>query len=141
MPEPTDLSLKLKRAGYKLTAPRRAVAQVLEEEGEHLSGNEVLALGRRLYPALSRATVYRTLDLLTELGFIRPILLGDASQRYVASEGGHHHLVCGDCGATYEFDGCGVDQLAALLAKHYRFRIRSHLLEFYGICEGCQKQH
>jgi Fur family ferric uptake transcriptional regulator len=138
MPEATDLSLKLKHAGYKLTAPRRAVVQVLEEEGEHLSCHEVLALGRKLYPALSRATVYRTLDLLTELGFIRPILLGDASQRYVASEGCHHHLVCGGCGATYEFDRCGVDQLAMMLAGQYHFQIRSHLLEFYGTCKDCQ---
>jgi Fur family ferric uptake transcriptional regulator len=113
------------------------VVQVLEQQGEHLSPGEVLALGRQTYPALSRATVYRTLDLLTELGFIRPILLGDTSQRYVASEGGHHHLVCSGCGAIFDFDRCGVDQLADALAEQYCFQIRSHLLEFYGICKDC----
>ena len=137
MSESTNLCLKLRRAGYKLTAPRQAVVQVLEEQGEHLSSGEILAFGRRIHPALSRATVYRTLDLLTGMGFIRPILLGDTSQRYVASEGGHHHLVCSDCGATFEFDRCGVDRLATALTAQFRFQIRSHLLEFYGICQGC----
>ncbi len=139
MSEVTDLSASLKRAGYKLTAPRRAVVQVLEQEGEHLSPNEVLALGRSIHPALGRATVYRTLDLLTELGLIRPILLGDTSQRYVASEGGHHHLVCSGCGAIFEFDRCGADRLATALAEQFQFEVRSHLLEFYGICKDCQQ--
>ena len=91
MSELAVLATKLKRAGYKLTAPRQAVEQVLEHEGEHLSPNEVLALGRQIYPQLSRATVYRTLDLLTDLGLVRPIYLGDNRQRYVTGQGGHHH--------------------------------------------------
>ncbi|MCS7259590.1 MAG: transcriptional repressor [Anaerolineae bacterium] len=121
-----------------MTAPRKAIVQVLEQEGKHLSSNEVLVLGRRIYPLLSRATVYRTLELLTNLGLIRPILLNDTAQRYVNGEGGHHHLVCSVCGAVFEFERCGIDRLAAELAERFDFRIRSHLLEFYGICRTCQ---
>ncbi|MGC8880092.1 MAG: Fur family transcriptional regulator [Anaerolineae bacterium] len=134
------LAEALKRAGYKLTVPRKAIVQVLEQEGEHLSSGEVLALGRRIYPLLSRATVYRTLEVLTNLGLIRPILLKekDTAQRYVTGEGGHHHLVCSTCGAVFEFERCGVDQLAADLAQRFDFQIRSHLLEFYGICHACR---
>ncbi|MGQ9501120.1 MAG: Fur family transcriptional regulator [Anaerolineae bacterium] len=132
------LAEALKCAGYKMTAPRKAVVQVLEQEGEHLSSGEVLALGRQIYPPLSRATVYRTLDLLTNLGLIRPILLKDTAQRYVSGEGGHHHLVCSVCGAVFEFDRCDVDQFAAELAARFDFQIRSHLLEFYGVCHDCQ---
>lgn len=138
MTDASDLSARLKRAGYKLTAPRAAVIQVLENGGEHLSPGEVLALGRQTYPGLSRASVYRTLDLLSELGAIRPIMLGDTCQRYVAGEGGHHHLVCSACGAVYDFDRCGVERLAAALAEEHGFQIRSHLLEFYGLCRHCQ---
>jgi Fur family ferric uptake transcriptional regulator len=139
MSELTGLAAKLKRAGYKLTAPRIAVMQVLEQGGGHLSPNEVLSLGRRIYPALSRATVYRTLELLTNLCLVRPIFLGDTCQRYVTAEGGHHHLVCTDCGATFEFENCGADQLAATLSERFHFEIRSHLLEFYGACEKCRQ--
>jgi len=138
MTDLSDLSSRLRRAGYRLTAPRAAVIHVLENGGEHLSPAEVLTLGRQTYPGLSRASVYRTLDLLSELGFIRPIMLGDTCQRYVASEGGHHHLVCSGCGAVYDFERCGVDGLAATLAEEYHFQIRSHLLEFYGLCKRCQ---
>ncbi len=132
------LAEALKRAGYKLTAPRKAIIQVLEQEGEHLSSGEVWALSRQIYPLLSRATVYRTLELLTNLGLIRPILLNDTAQRYVSGEGGHHHLVCSACGAVFEFERCGVDQLAVELAERFDFQIRSHLLEFYGICHTCR---
>lgn len=138
--EMSALPARLKRAGYKLTAPRAAVIHVLENAGEHLSPNEVLAMGRQALPRLSRASVYRTLDLLSNLGIIRPILLGDTCQRYVANEGGHHHLVCSECGAVFDFDRCGVDRLAAALAEEYGFQIRSHLLEFYGLCRHCRPQ-
>lgn len=139
MSELTGLAEKLKRAGHKLTAPRQAVVQVLEQEGEHLSPNEILAQGRTIYPKLGRATVYRTLDLLTDLGLIRPIYLHDASQRYVTAQGGHHHLVCTDCGIAFEFEQCEADQLAVTLAERFGFEIHSHLLEFYGLCHTCKQ--
>jgi Fur family ferric uptake transcriptional regulator len=139
MSELTSLGHKLTDAGYRLTAPRSAIVQVLEQEHRHLSPNEVLTLGQQIYPLLSRATVYRTLDLLTGLGLVRPIFLGDASQRYVTAEGGHHHLVCTNCGATFEFESCGSEQLAATLSEQFGFEIHSHLLEFYGACENCRQ--
>lgn len=140
MSELSGLAARLKRAGYKLTAPRQAVVQVLEEEGKHLSREEVLALGQQIYPKLSRATVYRTLDLLTDLGLIRPIYLGDTRQRYVTAQGGHHHLVCTDCGAAFEFERCQAHQLAMTLSEQFHFEIHSHLLEFYGLCEICKRE-
>ena len=139
MAELTGLAGKLKRAGHKLTAPRQAVVQVLEQEGAHLSPNEILAQGRQIYPKLSRATVYRTLDLLTDLGLVRPIYLHDTSQRYVTAQGGHHHLVCTDCGIAFEFEKCEADQLAVTLTERFGFEIHSHLLEFYGLCRTCKQ--
>jgi Fur family ferric uptake transcriptional regulator len=141
MNELIDLAAKLKRAGYKLTEPRLAIVQVLEQEAKHLSPDEVLALGRQTCPNLSRATVYRTLDLLTELGLIRPIYLGDTSQRYVTAQGGHHHLVCTDCKSAFEFEGCLADRLATDLSERFHFEIHSHLLEFYGLCHKCKQYH
>ena len=139
MSEMSELAPRLKQAGYRLTAPRQAVIQVLEKEGQHLSPSEVLALGRQVYPTLSRATVYRTLDMLTDLGLIRPIYLHDTSQRYVTALGGHHHLVCTDCGISFEFEQCEAGQLAVMLADRFRFEIHSHLLEFYGLCHNCKQ--
>jgi Fur family transcriptional regulator, ferric uptake regulator len=134
----SDLSQQLKRAGYKLTPARLAIAEVLETNPEHLSHDEILEEGKKLYPRLSRATVYRTLELLVELRLVRPIYLNEPTQRFVSAAGGHHHLVCSSCGQTFEFDHCTVQQLAQELAERFNFQIQNHLLEFQGLCRGCQ---
>lgn len=134
-----DLTTKLKTAGYKLTPARLAVIEVLETQpGEHLSHNQILEEGQKIYPKLSRATVYRTMELLVKLRLVRSLYLNDPTQRFVSATGGHHHLVCASCGKIFEFDHCTVDQLAIALSKKYDFQIFSHLLEFHGLCETCQ---
>jgi Fur family ferric uptake transcriptional regulator len=132
-----DLTAELKKAGYKITEPRRAVIEVLETNSDHLSHQQILDEARKLAPKLGRATVYRTLDLLVELKLIRPLYLGDATQRFIDATGNHHHLVCSDCGAIFEFDYCTVDQLAHELSEKYNFQIHNHLLEFQGLCDTC----
>lgn len=134
----TDLAKHLKRAGYKMTPARLAVIEVLETQPEHLSHNQILEQGQKVYPKLSRATVYRTVELLVELGLIRPLYLNDPTQRFVSASGGHHHLVCTNCNVTIEFDQCAVELLAQELSRQFRFQIRNHLLEFQGLCENCQ---
>lgn len=133
-----DLAEKLKQAGYKLTAPRKAVIEVLEKEQEHLSHNQILEKGQEIYPKLSRATVYRTMELLVGLNLVRPLYLSEPTQRFISTVGGHHHLVCSGCGVIYEFGQCGAAELAKELSAQYGFRIQSHLLEFHGLCQDCQ---
>lgn len=132
------LAQQLKSAGYKLTRPRLAVIEVLETYPEHLSHSQILIEGQKIYPKLSRATVYRTMELLVELSLLRPLYLNDPTQRFVSATGGHHHLVCTNCGTTIEFDYCSADQLTQELSTKYEFQIQSHLLEFQGVCRDCQ---
>ena len=133
-----NLAEKLKRAGYKLTRPRQAVIEVLESNPEHLNHNQILAEGQKIYPQLSRATVYRTMEILVGLRLVRPLYMTDPTQRFVSAAGGHHHLICSNCGATIEFDYCTADELAQKLSEEYQFEIHSHLLEFQGICRACR---
>lgn len=128
----------LKKAGYKLTPARRAVIQTLESNHDHLSHNEILESGQKIYPRLSRATVYRTMETLVELNLVRSIYLNDPTQRFMSAAGGHHHLICTKCDTVLEFDHCTVDQLSRELAEKFNFQIRNHLLEFQGLCENCQ---
>lgn len=134
----SGLAEQLKKAGYKLTRPRLAVVEVLENQGDHLSHEQILDEGKKVYPYLSRATVYRTLDLLVELNLMRPLYLNEPTQRFISAYGGHHHLVCTRCQTVFEFDDCVVDQLAYQLSEQFKFQIRNHLLEFQGVCEGCR---
>lgn len=134
----TGLAVQLKRAGYKLTPARAAVIDVLESRSDHLSHNQILEAGKRIYPRLSRATVYRTMELLVELKLVRPLYLFEPTQRFVSAFGGHHHLICSTCGSTVEFDECAVEDLARELAERHQFQILGHLLEFQGLCKACQ---
>lgn len=130
---------RLREAGFKVTPPRLAVLEVIQREGEHLNPNEILEQAKAIHPDLGRATVYRTLELLTQLGIVRPIYVGENGPTYIRAEGGHHHLVCSQCGRVVDFDQCMADEMAQGLTERFGFRITSHLLEFYGLCATCQE--
>jgi len=135
----TNMAERLHQAGYRLTAPRQAVLQVVETEAGHLSPAEVLRRGRLIHPGLSRATVYRTLEILTTLGLLRSLYLGERGSQVACVAGGHHHLLCLECGRTIHFDDCLVEQVEELIAARLGFQIQSHLLELYGICRDCSQ--
>ncbi len=131
---------QLRNAGYKVTPARQAVLQVIEQEGEHLEPAEILRRAQAIHPAIGRATVYRTLELLTQLNIVRPIYIGEHGPTYIRAAGGHHHLVCSTCGIVIDFDQCVADEMTADLAERFGFQIQSHLLEFYGHCAACQQR-
>lgn len=128
---------QLKRAGYRCTAPRRVVLDVIARARRHLTPREVLAGAQARRAGLGRATVYRTLDLLTKIGLVRPLYIGDDGPRYARTEGGHHHMVCTGCGAVIEFEECLACKTGASVSQKHGFRIESHLLELYGRCRRC----
>jgi Fur family ferric uptake transcriptional regulator len=135
----SKLILRLREAGYKITPPRLAVLEVIQREGEHLNPQEILEQVQAIHPQTGRATVYRTLELLTNLGIVRPIYVGDSGPTYIRAEGGHHHLVCSCCGRVVDFEQCVADSMERDLEERFGFRIQSHLLEFYGLCADCNK--
>jgi Fur family ferric uptake transcriptional regulator len=138
MCEDGKLTEHLRAAGYKITPPRLAVLAVIEQEGEHLNPHEILEQARAIHPALGRATVYRTLELLTQLGIVRPIYVGESGPTYIRADGNHHHLVCARCGRIVDFDQCLADGMSQELGQRFGFEITSHLLEFYGVCAECR---
>lgn len=134
-----ELGNILKKKGYRLTAARRAILQVLVESGGHLSADELAERVREAFPGVGRMTVYRTLDLLHELGLIRPIYQGTGAAHYILMEDGHHHhLVCSCCERVIEFDECVLEDIERVVGGRFNFQVEGHLLEFYGLCEHCQ---
>jgi len=84
-------------------------------------------------------TVYRTLDLLTELGLVRPIYQGTGAAHFVLLvEGHHHHLVCTSCDSIVELDACLLTDIEQRLVGNTDFEIRGHLLEIFGLCRQCR---
>lgn len=133
-----SLQERIRTAGYKLTPARLAVLQVMERGDEHLNPAEILDAARMLYPRIGRATVYRTLELLTRLGIVRPIFVGEDGPLYIRVQGGHHHMVCSSCGRIIDFDQCVAGTMIDDLRARYGFEADSHLLEFYGVCRDCR---
>ncbi|MBI3960006.1 MAG: transcriptional repressor [Chloroflexi bacterium] len=133
----SPLTTRLRAAGYRLTPARLAVLAVVETSHAHLTPALVLDEAKTHAPQIGRATVYRTLELLTELGVLRPIYLGDGGVYFIRAEGGHHHLVCTGCGQMVEFDECMAEEMIHDLQERFGFQIDSHLLEFHGRCPAC----
>lgn len=131
---------RLRQSGVRVTGTRAAVVEAIEAAslGCHITPPWLLQQGRKLSPKLSRATVYRTLDLLSELGLVRPILGTGQERIYIRSDGGNHHVLCSGCGRVAGFEECVADELGEMLAARLGFRIEGHLLEFYGLCPECQ---
>lgn len=130
---------RLRDAGYKITGARQTVLKALEQAQGHLTSAQVVEAVATADPAIGRASVFRTLDLLTRLSLIRPTFVDGSSPVFVLLPNGHHHhVVCTQCNAMIEFDDCGLDKLAADLEQHYGVAIMGHLLEFYGLCSTCR---
>ncbi|HID54068.1 MAG TPA: transcriptional repressor [Anaerolineae bacterium] len=125
--------------GYRLTKARRAILQALVTCGGHVSADDLADIVRQDAPFVGRMTVYRTLDLLSELGLIRPVYQGTGAAHYILlTNGHHHHMVCTVCSAVIEFDECVVEEMARLVGRRFDFQVEGHLLEFYGRCSNCR---
>jgi len=136
------LSSALRRHDYKLTSQRRAILKVLSSSQEHLTPAEIYQRVYQEHPGIGLVTIYRSLNILNELGLICEVHAGGNSRRYIVRREPehHHHLICSGCGAVINFTGCDLSQLGERLSRETGFEIESHLLEFLGHCRDCQKE-
>jgi Fur family ferric uptake transcriptional regulator len=129
------ISLKLEARGHRVTPSRRAVIAAILARQNHFTTEDLATRCR----GAGRATVFRTIRLLTELGVVCRVLLDDGSPRYMVSKRGHHHhLVCTDCGAVHDLDQCAVTGVLRDVADASGYEIEGHWLELYGRCAACR---
>ncbi len=130
----------LRERGLRCTAQRLAVLKALDQTAHHLSAAEVLSTVRQALPKVGLATVYRTLELLADLGLVARVHLEDGCHRYTAASSGHRHqLICRNCGLVIEFGECALGGLAESIAQRTEFAIEGHWLQLYGRCRDCQR--
>jgi len=148
---PPWLCGKLKDCGYRLTESREAILDVLSKTSKHLSAEDIYITVYKIYPNIGLTTVYRTLELLVQMGLIFKFDFGDGRARYELSEKSqgelhHHHLVCTSCGRVIDYTDFINEEVELLtrtekeLSKKFNFRILNHLIQFYGLCEKCQSK-
>ena len=135
MSELESVIRKLEALDHRITPSRVAVIAAVLAQSGHFSVEDVLRQAR----AVGRATVFRTMRLLTELDVVCRVLLEDGSLHYrVSRRGHHHHLVCVSCGNAQDLDECTVGDLVRELAAATEYEIEGHWLEFYGRCAACR---
>ena len=93
---------RFRGCGYRITMPRQAILDILSKTLKHLSAEEVYLAVRKVYPAIGLTTVYRTLEILVQMGVVFKFDFGDSRARYELSKGPkgikhHHQLVCTSC--------------------------------------------
>lgn len=139
-----DLKRKLSGPQYKLTPQRKTVLQIfLDRPSQHLSAEDVHFILKENKFEIGLATVYRSLELLTDLNILNSLDLGDGCRRYelndkAQDEHQHHHLICVDCGKVLEFNEDLLGELEDKIADKCNFKIVDHQLKFFGHCEECQ---
>ncbi|MFM9326866.1 Fur family transcriptional regulator [Paenibacillus mesotrionivorans] len=140
--ELSRINKRLSAQGYKLTPQRDATLRVLlENEKEHLSAEEVFMLVRQQSPKIGIATVYRVLELFSELHIVEKMNFGDGVARYdlrsEEHEHMHHHLICRECGEVREIMEDWLSLLEKRLETEYGFTVTDHRLDFYGSFRDC----
>ncbi|KRM23797.1 Fur family transcriptional regulator [Latilactobacillus graminis] len=136
---------QLQAAGYKITAQRTAtIAVILDQVQAHLSAEQIFIATKAVVPEIGLATVYRTLEMLTELHVLDKVqFIEDGMMHYDLCESNHqhfhHHLLCLQCGVVEEIH---MDLLIAVeqqVRVGYAFSVLDHRLTFHGICARCQQ--
>jgi Fe2+ or Zn2+ uptake regulation protein len=134
-----DIIDVLERAGHRRTAPRRALAEVIAQREGHFTAESLLDESRRRHLGIDRATIFRSLELLAELGVVERLDLPSGEHAFVACEARHHHhVVCSSCGRSTGVADHGLDRIAVAIGEAIGYRIDTHRLELFGTCPACQ---
>ena len=141
-----DLKQRLQEHRLKLPPQRQIILRVfLEHKNQHLSAEDVHGILRDGQLEIGLATVYRSLELLAQLGILQRLEFGDGCSRYELNttdpeQHQHHHLICMRCGKVQEFDDDMLESLEKDIAEKSGFQIVDHQVKFFGICKECQAQ-
>jgi len=129
----------LREAGHRITQPRRAVIRAVLDDDGFSSPPEIRERARQYYAGTGHVTVYRTLDLLSQFGFVRRIHTENGCHGHASVGSGHrHHLICRQCGNAVQFEGCDLSAFFSQVSEETGYLIEEHLLELVGLCPGCR---
>ncbi len=135
-----EILSKLRQRDCRITPQRIAILKAFLQSQDHPGVEQVYAEVKVNFPTTSLATVYKTVNLLKELGEILEIGFVGGSNRYDGNKPyPHPHLICTQCNKITDPEVSLLEQMTAEVAKTSGYRIDSHQVEFFGVCSSCQK--
>jgi Fur family ferric uptake transcriptional regulator len=137
--ELTIVEREMRRNGFRWTQQRQLIAKVALKNHGHFAAEELLELCASEMSGVSRATVYRTLTMLEQAGFVEGLDTGDGRRKFEHTLGHEHHdhMVCTECGTIIEFRDARLERRQELAAEEHGFEILSHSLKLFGMCKSC----
>jgi len=129
----------LRDQGFKVTPQRLAIYQTLASTKSHPSAEMIFNELQPLYPTMSLATVYKTIEILKELGLVQILNAGEDSFRYDARTESHPHIRCMSCGRVDDLEYIDHDAFIAQVSSKSPYKITGQQFYFYGICPTCQQ--
>lgn len=137
----TQIAGRLSARGLRLTRQRRAVLETVLADPSVMSPVQVFDAARRRCPEIGLTTVYRTLELLSQVGALRRVHGHDHCEGFVPAEALHGHtVVCGSCGLVTEFSECDMHEVVAAAARQTGYEIIEHFLQLTGHCPACMRK-
>lgn len=137
----------LRKKGLKVTSQRLLVLEVMAEHpGEHLTTEEIYDLVRISCPEIGLATIYRTVQVLSDLHLIDKVSFDDGIARYeLGVEGSdarhhHHHAICMECGKVISFEDDLLETLEQAIRDRIGFEVVDHEVKLYGYCKECRQR-
>jgi len=136
-----EILVKLRQRDCRITPQRIGILKAFLQSQDHPSIEQVYQEVKVNFPTTSLATVYKTVNLLKEIGEILEIGFADGGNRYDGNNPSPHpHLICTQCKKIIDPKVSLLDQMTAEIAHTTGYRINSHQVEFFGLCPSCQKK-
>jgi Fe2+ or Zn2+ uptake regulation protein len=136
-----EIIAQLRQNAHKVTPQRILIINTINSSKELLTPTELYEKVHKIDPEIGEVTVYRTLNILSELGLICMIHTGENTHSYISRPLEHHgHIICTECGKVSDFSNCNLSDLQNKLEDETGFDIQEHRLDFYGKCDLCKNK-
>lgn len=123
----------------KYSRQRELIKENLMGRKDHPTADMVYMDVRETFPNISLGTVYRNLQLLTDIGEIRKLNVGDGVDHFDATIAPHYHFICKECGSVIDLQMDNIDTIRDIAGVNFDGQIAGHITYFYGICGNCCK--
>ena len=135
-----DFKKILRKEDLKITHQRISVLKEILKDDGHRECEEIYLSIKSHGVSVSRATVYRTLDILVKNNFVRKLNIGNGMARYECKINSphHDHMICNKCDKIIEFINDDIERFQEEVAKEYHFKLEHHIHHLFGICRECQ---